>query len=196
MPKVSEDYLAARRQHIVDSARVHFARNGFHATSMTDLLGATGLSAGAFYRYFDSKNAIIAAIAQDALGDIVEALTAAADEGGQSLGEAVARAMEVIAAKDDADNVAALAVQAWAESLRDPQFAAMLTETLTRSRKALARVVRRKQREGKLPTTVKADALMSVFFSLLPGYLVQRAVIGPQAVTGAPDAVRALFALN
>lgn len=194
MPKVTDAYLAARRQHIIDSARAQFARNGFHATSMQDLLSATGLSAGAFYRYFDSKTAIITAIARESMVDVIAALTAAADEGGESMGGAVARAIEIVAAKENADDFAALAVQAWGEALRDPGFNALLNETLAPSRDALVKVVRRKQREGKLPVSVKADGLMSVFFSLLPGYLVQRAVIGPQAVAGVPGAIRALFA--
>jgi AcrR family transcriptional regulator len=38
---------------------------GFHATSMQDLLREANLSAGAVYRYFKSKDEIIAAIGED-----------------------------------------------------------------------------------------------------------------------------------
>jgi AcrR family transcriptional regulator len=64
MPKVSPEYLAARRQQILDAALVCFDRSGFHRTSMQDIFDEAGLSTGAVYRYFDSKEAIIEAIAE------------------------------------------------------------------------------------------------------------------------------------
>ena len=63
MPRVSEAHLAARRQQILDAARVCFTRNGFHATSMQDVIAEAGLSVGAVYRYFRSKEELVAAIA-------------------------------------------------------------------------------------------------------------------------------------
>ena len=43
----------------------HFARDGFHQTSMADILRQSGLSAGAVYSYFSGKEEIIAAVAED-----------------------------------------------------------------------------------------------------------------------------------
>jgi TetR/AcrR family transcriptional regulator, transcriptional repressor of aconitase len=64
MPKVSQQYRDARREHILNSARRCFMRDGFHATSMQDLVAEAGLSAGAVYRYFASKDEMIVAITQ------------------------------------------------------------------------------------------------------------------------------------
>ena len=41
-----------------------FARSGFHKASMQDICAEAGMSAGNLYRYFRSKEAIIAAIAE------------------------------------------------------------------------------------------------------------------------------------
>ncbi|MDQ7810811.1 helix-turn-helix domain-containing protein [Amycolatopsis sp. A133] len=49
-------HLDARRRQIVDAARARFATHGFARTSMTDLVEASGLSVGAIYRYFESKD--------------------------------------------------------------------------------------------------------------------------------------------
>jgi AcrR family transcriptional regulator len=68
MPRVSPEHLQARRQQILDAARRCFVRNGFHATSMQDVFAEAGLSAGATYRYFRSKEDIVEAIAADMLG--------------------------------------------------------------------------------------------------------------------------------
>src|SRR5438874_6116869 len=64
MPKVLPDYLEKRRQQILGAAAACFSRNGFHRTSMQEICGEADLSPGAIYRYFRSKEEIIAAISQ------------------------------------------------------------------------------------------------------------------------------------
>jgi TetR/AcrR family transcriptional regulator, transcriptional repressor of aconitase len=55
----------------------------------------------------------------------------------------------------------------------------------------LAEVVR--QSRGNLPGDVSGDVLATTLLSLVPGYLLQLALLGPAAVDGVPDAVRALW---
>src|SRR5689334_6610185 len=74
VPRVSEDHLNARREQILSAARVCFLRKGLHATSMQDLIQEAGLSVGAVYRYFSSKNEIINAIADGVTGSITAEL--------------------------------------------------------------------------------------------------------------------------
>lgn len=64
MPKLKPATQAARRSHILDAAEVCFARNGFHRTSMQDICKEAGVSAGAVYVYFESKEELIAGIAE------------------------------------------------------------------------------------------------------------------------------------
>jgi TetR/AcrR family transcriptional repressor of uid operon len=59
MPKVTEAYLEARRQEILDAAIACFTRKGFHQTTMDDICRQAALSPGAVYRYFASKEEII-----------------------------------------------------------------------------------------------------------------------------------------
>jgi TetR/AcrR family transcriptional regulator, repressor for uid operon len=53
-----------RRTAILDAAERCFARSGFHQTSMNDICQAAGMSPGNLYRYFPSKEALIAGIAE------------------------------------------------------------------------------------------------------------------------------------
>ena len=55
MPRVSEAYERARRHQILDAAAKCFSRGGFSATSMPEIAAEAGLSVGALYRYFSSK---------------------------------------------------------------------------------------------------------------------------------------------
>lgn len=72
MARVSQAHLDARRRQILDGASICFARNGFHATSMQDVLKEADLSAGAVYRYFSGKEELIAAIVGEVLSLVRE----------------------------------------------------------------------------------------------------------------------------
>jgi AcrR family transcriptional regulator len=65
VPKVSDAHLAARRRQILDAAGACFARDGFHRTSMQDIVRESGISAGLVYRYFTGKDDVIAAIVDE-----------------------------------------------------------------------------------------------------------------------------------
>ncbi len=51
-----------RSHEILDAVKAVFAQKGFDGASMKDLAQAAGMSAGNFYRYFPSKDAIIEAL--------------------------------------------------------------------------------------------------------------------------------------
>ena len=51
-------------QRILDAAKVCFVRSGFQGASMQQICAEAGMSPGALYRYFSSKEAIIEAICE------------------------------------------------------------------------------------------------------------------------------------
>lgn len=55
MPKISAAHEQQRREQILQAAMVCFARQGYYATSMDDVVRESGLSVGAIYSYFPSK---------------------------------------------------------------------------------------------------------------------------------------------
>ena len=64
MRTANTQLAADRRNEILDAARRCFVRSGFHAASMQEICAEAGMSAGNLYRYFPSKEAIIAGIAE------------------------------------------------------------------------------------------------------------------------------------
>lgn len=60
MPKVPAAYLEARRQAIIEAARNAFVRKGTQATTMADIASEVGITPGAIYRYFPTKDDLIA----------------------------------------------------------------------------------------------------------------------------------------
>ena len=78
MPKLKPDIQRARREHILDAAEQCFARAGFHRTTMHDICKEARVSPGALYVYFDSKEALIAGIAERDRAEFAERLAALA----------------------------------------------------------------------------------------------------------------------
>jgi AcrR family transcriptional regulator len=56
MAKVSVAHMEARRQSILDAASLVFSRRGFQAATMAEVAKEAGISPGAIYRYFESKD--------------------------------------------------------------------------------------------------------------------------------------------
>ena len=64
MNRLNIQRQADRRDEILSAAQRCFVRSGFHQTSMQEICAEAGMSAGNLYRYFPSKEAIIAGIAE------------------------------------------------------------------------------------------------------------------------------------
>jgi AcrR family transcriptional regulator len=194
VPKVSQQYRDARRDQILNAARRCFLRDGFHSTSMQDLFAESGLSAGAVYRYFASKDEVIVAIAEQNMREVLAMLSEVAQgTPGRSLGEVMAGLMTRIQARNATEDLGGMAVLVWAEALRNPLLARQLRELLTRMGDELALLVAGHQRAGQLPGTVAADAIARTLVSVMAGYIVQLTMLGPDAVADVPDAARALW---
>jgi TetR/AcrR family transcriptional regulator, transcriptional repressor of aconitase len=192
MPKVSQQHRDARREQILAAARRCFLRDGFHATSMQDLFAEAGLSAGAVYSYFASKDDVIAAIAEQNMRSVTDMINViAAERPGQPVGAVLADVMEILRAQDEQDGLSKLTVIVWSEAVRNPSLAARFTALLTQLQASLAEVIQ--QTRGSLPGDVPADVLAVTLLSLVPGYLLQLTLLGPAAVDGVPGAVRALW---
>jgi AcrR family transcriptional regulator len=67
MPKVTDDYRAERRRQIASAALRCFSRKGFEGTSMADIIAESGLSAGAIYLHYKSKQDLVERVVADVL---------------------------------------------------------------------------------------------------------------------------------
>jgi TetR/AcrR family transcriptional regulator, transcriptional repressor of aconitase len=194
MPKVTQQHMDARRKQILDAARRCFLRDGFHSTSMQDLFAESGLSAGAVYRHFTSKDEMILAIAEENMRDVLDITVAVAvSRQGRSLGEVMAELLDVIRAKTAEEGVAGLAVLVWGEAMRNRSLADKLDHLMGGIRAILVTLVRENQERGGLPASATAEGIAATMLSVLPGYILQVALLDPAAVVEVPDAVRALW---
>jgi AcrR family transcriptional regulator len=182
MPRVSETHLAARREQILDAARACFLRNGFHATSMQDVIAQAGLSVGAVYRYFPSKAEMVAAIAEQYSTQVFEAFGVLAERDAP-LAEVMDAAIDIVDRATEPEGPMRLAVQVWSEALRDERIAATVTTIYSRFRGHFVAMAERAVRSGELPAGTDAPAAGAALFSLTLGYGLQK------LLTGGPDRV-------
>jgi AcrR family transcriptional regulator len=181
MPRVSAEHRAARREEIIDATIRCVAREGFHKTTMAAVIAESGLSAGAVYGYFKGKDELIRATAERAVGTVTGTLHAVATGPGPvsvagALG-VLLQALEALAAQHDGA-FPRVAVQAWAEALRDDQVARLVRAQVESLRSGWREVLERIRRDGGLAADADLDTMAQVVTGMLPGYVLQRLMIG------------------
>lgn len=194
MPRVDDDYLESRRREILDAAMTCFARDGFHRTTMQDIVRETGRSAGAMYRYFKSKEDIVAAIAderrtvertmlEDALGR---------SDAGQALRQ-LARGLLGRLTDPSEQRWRRITVQVWAEALRDERVMQIVRDGLDHPISMLADIVRHAQADGTLPAHLDPDGMARVCAAIFHGLVLQQAWDPDVDVANYIDATLALL---
>lgn len=140
MARLSDDQQAARRRHLLDAAERCFIREGFHRTSMQRICAEAGVSPGALYLYFPSKEALIAGLVERDRQEMAQGF-AAVEDAADPL-----HALEMLARRhfvEEPADCAAMAVQIWAESTLDPEVAALCTSLENEVRGHLVRLMTR-----------------------------------------------------
>jgi AcrR family transcriptional regulator len=194
MPRVSQQYKDDQRAEILAAARRCFVRNGFHRTSMQDVFAEAGKSAGAVYRYFPRKEDMIVGVADQNLHDVAEVLHTALARGddGRGAGQVMAELIEAVTERHRDRQLAVMALMVWSEALRDAALAERLKAATVVMSQDMAALVRERQRAG-VWTGASTEALAQVILSMLPGFLFNLALLGPDGVAGFPDAIRTLL---
>ena len=196
VPRVPASHLAARRDQILDAATTRFAANGFQATGMADVIAASGLSAGAVYRYFRSKDELIAAIVERVVGTAAARFERLLEEDATpDPAEAVAAAVEMVAelAERGPVDLTRVAVQAWGEALRNPEVHAVVDRAYRTMRGYFVEIARRGQASGRLPADADPLHLGATMMSSVFGFLLQRLLLGDVDPAAYADALRATW---
>ncbi|MFJ6574050.1 TetR/AcrR family transcriptional regulator [Streptomyces sp. NPDC091292] len=203
MPRITVERREAKRAQIVAAARRCFSRDGFHQTSMPDIAREAGVSAGAPYRYFASKEEIILAIAADAfrlIFDPVRQLAAVTDAA--SVADLAAASLDALSTDTVVDSTGRTvlveellrcAVQTWSEMLRNDAVHARAVEGFEEVRRSIADALHRGQAAGAVPLAVEPERAARVVMGLLHGFLLQRVAFCLTDSAGFNDDIRMLF---
>jgi len=173
VPKLKPDTQRARREAILDAAERCFARSGFHRCTMHDICKEAGVSPGALYVYFASKEALIAGLAErdrsefqarfaelTAAPDFLQALTA--------LGEQYF--------VDEPAHKRLMCVEIGVESTRNPQVGETFRAVDTFVTESFESLFGRLAAEGRIAPDFDIPTLAKVFAVIGDGMIWRRAV--------------------
>jgi AcrR family transcriptional regulator len=182
VPRISKEREAAVRRRIFDAAISVFERHGFARASMSAIATQAGLSSGAIYTYFGSKEELFLS----AFGSLVEEQEAALTEAiadSRATSEAIDLAVEYMAhvaagGGDFRGAGANFLLHAWATAEENESLRAMLLRRREHA-SALARaIIDDAVSRGELASDLDADGLALAITSLLDGLFLQRAERG------------------
>ncbi len=164
----------ARRQQILEAAEVCFRRRGFQGASVAEICKGAGVSAGHLYHFYDSKEAIIAAIVQRDLEEkleILERLSQRADITSAMLDEIDEGVHEQL---DNAGS--ALMLEVITEAGRNPKVAEMVHRSDAIARAKLAETMAKAKNCD--PASPELLAEVEVLIAMFEG-LSTRAICNP-----------------
>lgn len=172
--KIGDVSVADRRAQILDAAERSFCRSGFHRATMQDVAAEAGISPGNLYRYFPSKDALVAGLCErDRLG-LSQEFTALGAAGGDFL--AAFHALGKKHFEDTNAGKARLCLEIWAEATRNPAIAALQADFDRTLEEQLAAAFERAKAAGRVNPAVNARAVASIVGKLGDGLFVRRAV--------------------
>jgi len=122
----TEPVLVDRPTQILDAAVACFAKKGFHQASMHDISAEAGISVGLIYRYFQNKEAVIAAMADRHKNEINEILERARQA--TSLRESLETLFTAHCGETEPQVTAAFVVDLFAEASRNPRVADLVRD--------------------------------------------------------------------
>jgi AcrR family transcriptional regulator len=162
-----------RRAEILDAAQRCFAQRGFHQTSMQTICAEAGMSPGNLYRYFRSKEAIIAGISER---NRAEAATnfAAVHEAPDFFTGFAALGRQYLVERSDEE--IALCLEIMAESRRNPEVGRIYQTVDKDVRAGLVAVLRTAAERGEIPRDLDLEKLVVVLLALGDGIEWRRAV--------------------
>ncbi len=175
MPKVTDAYLEARKQQVIEAAATCFSQRGFHQTTMQDICKQAELSPGAVYRYFESKEDIIAAMVDERRREgvgLVEAITSRTEDTLSALDE-IAKAF--FSRLEDPQGCA-LDIELWAEAQANPRIRESLRVDMADVNATLTEFLRRAQERGEMNPALDAKSISQVMESFFYGLILQRSV--------------------
>ncbi len=164
---------ADRRAEILDAAERCFIRSGFHQASMQEICAEAKMSPGNLYRYFPSKEAIIAGISERNRAEAAESFLAvqAAPDFFSGLA-ALARHHLVERSTEEVG----LCAEIMAESRRSPEIARIAHDVERDIRNGIAAMLRRAQEAGEIKAELDLDAVSRVLMVLGDGISWRRTV--------------------
>jgi AcrR family transcriptional regulator len=162
-----------RRADILAAAQRCFVRSGFHGASMQDICNEAGMSAGNLYRYFPSKEALIAGIAERDRAEVAQEFASVDLSRGFF---AVLEAMAYHYFSERSDEQVKLCTEVMSEARRHPEIARISSAFDADVRKWLINLLRAGADRGEVTRDLDFDAVATMLMVIADGVWWRRAL--------------------
>jgi TetR/AcrR family transcriptional regulator, repressor for uid operon len=173
MRRSNSQLKSDRRAEILAAAQRCFVRSGFHGASMQDICAEAGMSPGNLYRYFPSKEALIAGIAERDRAEVAQQFASA------DLSRGLFAVLEGLAHHHFAvrpDEQVALCTEIMAESRRHPEIARISAAFDADVKKWLIDLFRAGAERGDIPPDIDLDGVVTMLMIIADGVWWRRAL--------------------
>ncbi len=188
MARVTEAHVEARRNQILDAAWSCFAKRGYHQTTMQDIATDAGISAGAIYRYYASKEAVLASITERNTERYAELLADIRSESKTPMDVLDAIGQTMLATFEDPlfETNTRLDIEIRPETLRNDVLRERARSQLEFWRKSLVTLLREARENGELRKDIDIETFVVLAISAYEGLrgwgLIDRAIFRPRDV--------------
>jgi AcrR family transcriptional regulator len=173
MPRISAEREEATRRRILKAAKQVFVEKGFARATIDDVVAACGLSVGAIYNYFPSKDELIRVSIDTANQEETDALLAETQAAGPIMDRLERSFRGWWAGSIDVPGGPAFLIEAWSEAARRPLIRDLMARRLERAVMFCAVLLRESVERGELPADLDVDALAHTFAALLEGLVIE-----------------------
>jgi TetR/AcrR family transcriptional repressor of uid operon len=162
-----------RRAEILDAAERCFARAGFHRASMQDICTEAGMSPGNLYRYFPSKEALIAGICERNRADAVDSFNHVQEA--PDFFEALA-GLARYHLVDRTDDEVSICAEIMAESRRHPDIRQLYQTIENDIRERMAALLQRAAERNEIRADLDPQAVAGLLMAIGDGMSWRRSV--------------------
>jgi AcrR family transcriptional regulator len=160
------------RARILQSSLKLFSEAGFDATGVAGICSAAGVSKGAFYHHFETKQAVFLQLLEEWLQQLDADLQATLGEAPTVVDGLLGMAARTRGVFSAADGRLSILLEFWAQARKDPVVWERTIAPFRRYREAFAGIIRRGVEEGSL-APIDADKAAQALMSLAVGIILQ-----------------------
>jgi TetR/AcrR family transcriptional repressor of uid operon len=172
MRRANAQLQADRRAEILAAAQRCVVRSGFHGASMQEICAEAGMSPGNVYRYFPSKEAIIAGIAERDRAEVAQSF-AAVDMAADFFAAFAALARYHFVERPDED--VAMCTEIMAESRRNPDIGRICQSFDADVKARLIAMLRDAAERGDIANDIDFDGVVTMLMLIADGVWWRRA---------------------
>jgi TetR/AcrR family transcriptional repressor of uid operon len=173
MRRVNVQLQADRRAEILAAAQRCFVRSGFHGASMQEICAEAEMSPGNLYRYFPSKEALMAGIAERDRAELAQQFASA------DLSQGLFNVLQGMAQHHFAEKPTEqvlLCTEVMAEARRNPDIARISAAFDVDVKKWLGDLLRAAAERGDIPRDIDFDGAVTMLMIIADGVWWRRAL--------------------